>query len=89
MEINIITHKVIHTTSMHIRETVLDQHNHPTVEVALSLPLARMNGTRSEETITRKVRSLLDTFNNRADQDYQWNGDGERQSTKASMNLQK
>ena len=83
MEINTITRKVLHTISMHIREMVLDQHNHLTVEVALSLPLARMNGTRSEETITRKVSNLLYTFKNRADQDYQWNGDGERPLMKA------
>lgn len=62
MGINTITRKVLHTISMHIRETVLYQHNHLTVEVALSLPLARMNGIRSEETITRKVSSLLEAF---------------------------
>ena len=68
MEINIntITRKVLHTISMHIRETDLYQHNHLMGEVALSLPLARMNGTRSEETITRKVSSLLLMFKNRA-----------------------
>ena len=64
ININTIIRKVLHTISMHIRETDLYQHNHLMGEVALSLPLARMNGTRSEETITRKVSSLLVTFKN-------------------------
>lgn len=89
INIHTTTRKVLHTISMHIRETVLYQHNHLTGEVALSLPLARMNGTRSEETITRKVSSLLAAFKDRAYQDYQWNGDGERPSMKASTNLQR